>query len=321
MSDKERQILQKLIPSIEQNVEKLESLEQDNENAKEQIQELKQKLEYLKDIAWDRQSKKESSQMFNVLEGRKEKTEVKSNVGSVVVDSDLMQKVRDKHLDDPALRGMITSQETLSFPKVAKNVKPEYNEEINDYTWKTKASDKSILAYGSRKYEQDGKEINRLLTTHSKTERGQRQADRVSSATYFNDPDCRGSAHNESITQNEQTKANDENILIYGSRKYELNDEEVHRLATNHSKTKANERTAEEDRRGHPYHPVFNDLNFCKSANENIIPQKDDKESQIKAIKEATKKTSLKLGLGENSKNNTNIELDKSKDIDLDPKR
>lgn len=36
---------------------------------------------------------------------------------------------------------------------------------------------------------------------------------------------------------------------------------------------------------------------------------------------EATKKTSLKLGLGENSKNNTNIELDKSKDIDLDPKR
>ncbi|WP_300921093.1 hypothetical protein [Helicobacter japonicus] len=36
----------------------------------------------------------------------------------------------------------------------------------------------------------------------SKTERGQRQADRVSSATYFNDPDFRGSA-NESIAQND----------------------------------------------------------------------------------------------------------------------
>ena len=57
------------------------------------------------------------------------------------------------------------------------------------------------------------------------------------------------------------------------------------------------------------------------SATNNIIPQKDDKESQIKAIQEATKKTSLKLGLGENSKNNTNIELDKSKDIDLDTKK
>ena len=79
MSDKEKQILQRLIPSIERNVEELENLEQSNENAKEQIQEIKQKLEYLKDIAWDRQSKKESSQMFNVLKGRKEKTEVKSN--------------------------------------------------------------------------------------------------------------------------------------------------------------------------------------------------------------------------------------------------
>ena len=251
MSDKEKQILQRLIPSIERNVEELENLEQSNENAKEQIQEIKQKLEYLKDIAWDRQSKKESSQMFNVLKGRKEKTEVKSNAGSVIVDSDLMQKEVNKHLDNPNFRGMVKTQEMLSFPKVAKNIEPE--KEARGYTW--------------------------------------------------------------------QTKANDENILIYGSRKYELNDEEVHRLATNHSKTKANERMAEEDRRGHPYHPVFNDLNFRKSANENIIPQKDDKEAQIKAIREATKKTSLKLGLGENSKNNTNIELDKSKDIDLDPKR
>ena len=37
MSDKEKQILQRLIPSIERNVEELENLEQSNENAKEQI--------------------------------------------------------------------------------------------------------------------------------------------------------------------------------------------------------------------------------------------------------------------------------------------
>lgn len=199
MSDKEKQELQDKI---------IKDLESDIKNIENTLEVMKEKLQYLKDIAWDRQSKRESSQMFNVLEGRKEKTEVKSNAGSIVVGSDLMQKVRNKHLDDPALRGMITTQETLSFPKVAKNVEPEYNEEINDYTWKAKANDESILAYGSRKYEQDDKEINRLLTTHSKTERGQRQADRVSSATYFNDPDCRGSAHSEIIAQNKPNSAN-----------------------------------------------------------------------------------------------------------------
>lgn len=72
-----------------------------------------------------------------------------------------------------------------------------------------------------------------------------------------------------------RVKANDGNILVYGSRKYEFDNEKIHRLATTHSQTERNERKAEEDRRGHPYHPVFNDLNFHNSANE-IIPQKID---------------------------------------------
>lgn len=98
-----------------------------------------------------------------------------------------MEKEIQKHLDDPALRGMVSTEELLSYPRVARNVKAEYNAKISDYTWKAKANDGSILAYGSREYIKDAKEINRLLTAHSKTDVGgrtQRQADRVSSATY-----------------------------------------------------------------------------------------------------------------------------------------
>ncbi|EAI5603143.1 hypothetical protein YZ47_05850 [Campylobacter upsaliensis] len=77
-----------------------------------------------------------------------------------------------------------------------------------------------------------------------------------------------------------RVKANDGNILVYGSRKYEFDNEKIHRLATTHSQTERNERKAEEDRRGHPYHPVFNDLNFRKSANEKIISQNQIKENE-----------------------------------------
>ena len=57
-----------------------------------------------------------------------------------------------------------------------------------------------------------------------------------------------------------------------------------------------------------------------------IIPQNDNqsphiqnkhKESQIKFMQGAVKKASLKLGLGENSKNNTSIELGKSQNINF----
>ena len=181
--------------------QQINSIEKDIKSLKKHINNaldvLEQKLIYLRELTWNRDSKKESSKMYKVLENDKPSTIVRSNVGYVVVDREFMEKEIQKHLDNPALRGMVTTEEMLSYPKIAKNVEAEYNAEINDHTWKVKANDESVLAYGSREYVKDDKEINRLLTAHSKTERGertQRQADRVSSATYFNDPDFRGSA-------------------------------------------------------------------------------------------------------------------------------
>ncbi|HFP7794479.1 TPA: hypothetical protein ACHDVH_001787 [Campylobacter jejuni] len=191
MSDKE---LQKEILALENEVKQLETT----------INAIKQRIINLKDIAWDRQSKKESSQMYKVLKEDKTHTKVKSNVGDIKIDKDFMEKEIKKHLDNPNLRGMVTTQEMLSFPKVAKNV--EAINETRGYTW--------------------------------------------------------------------QAKTNDEKILVYGSRKYEIDGEKIHRLATNHSKTETNERKVEMDGRSHPHHPIFNDFNFRKSTNENIITQK-----------------------------------------------
>ncbi|EIY9795611.1 hypothetical protein MOG48_000813 [Campylobacter jejuni] len=123
-----------------------------------------------------------------------------------------MDKEIKKHLDNPNLRGMVTTQEMLSFPKVAKGV--EANNEARGYTW--------------------------------------------------------------------QVKANDGNTLVYGSRKYETNNEKIHRLATSHSKTEKNERQAEVGGRSHPHHPIFNDFNFRKSA-ENIISQQNKSVNDFKA--------------------------------------
>lgn len=186
------------------NIQKeIDLLEKDIKHLKNIIEVMEQKITKLKELVWERESKKESSKMFKVLENEKPSTIVRSNVGNVIVDKEFMDKEISKHLDDTALRGMVTTEEMLSFPRVARNVEAKYNEEINDYTWKVRANDESILAYGSREYVKENKEINRLLTAHSKTDVGERkqsQADRVSSATYFNDPDFRGSA-TESITQ------------------------------------------------------------------------------------------------------------------------
>ncbi|ELF6740085.1 hypothetical protein RA720_001096 [Campylobacter upsaliensis] len=201
---------------------------------------IKQRLLNLKDLAWDKQSKKESSSMYKVLKEDKTHTMVKSELGDIKVDKDFMEKEITKHLDNPNLRGMVTTKEMLSFPKVAKGVKAEYDERYQGYSWRVKANDGSILNYGERDYGNG----HRLLTAHSKTgrdergqlrrefndrnfhnpadeiisqksleveknysktERGQRQADRVSSATYFNDPDFRGSVHNEIIPQQDKS--------------------------------------------------------------------------------------------------------------------
>ncbi|EQA9332226.1 hypothetical protein ACX9UE_001443 [Campylobacter upsaliensis] len=186
------------------------ALENEVKELEKTLGEIKQRLLNLKDLAWDKQSKKESSSMYKVLKEDKTHTMVKSELGDIKVDKDFMEKEITKHLDNPNLRGMVTTKEMLSFPKVAKGV--EADKETRGYTWRV--------------------------------------------------------------------KANDGNILVYGSRKYEFDNEKIHRLATTHSQTERNERKAEEDRRGHPYHPVFNDLNFRKSANEKIISQNQIKENE-----------------------------------------
>ena len=112
--------------------------------------------------------------MYKVLENDKPSTIVRSNMGDVVVDREFMEKEIHKHLNDPALRGMVTTEEMLSFSKVAKNVEPEYDIRTKSYTWKVKADDESVLRYGSRAYQKDNRDINRLLTAHSRTESNQR---------------------------------------------------------------------------------------------------------------------------------------------------
>ncbi|EAK1991764.1 hypothetical protein BT026_08345 [Campylobacter jejuni] len=161
MSDKE---LQKEILALENDVKQLEAT----------INVIKKRITHLKDIAWDRQSKKESSQMYKVLKEDKTHTRVKSNVGDIKVDKDFMEKEIRKHLDNPNLRGMVTTKEMLSFPKVAKGVRVEFNAEHKDFTWKVKANDENILRYGSREYIQNNKAVNRLLTSYSQTEKGER---------------------------------------------------------------------------------------------------------------------------------------------------
>ena len=190
MSEKE---LEQEILALENEVKRLE------DSTKEIIQSIKERIQNLKDIAWDRQSKKESAQMFNVLQGEKESTQVKSNVGDIRVDKDFMQKEIQKHLNNPELRGMVTTQEMLSFPKVAKNVGAEYEERQQGYTWRVKADDESILNYGERDYG----EGHRLLTAHSRTERGERGQPHQE----FNDRNFHNSAHS-AISSHDSTKTN-----------------------------------------------------------------------------------------------------------------
>lgn len=180
---------------LQQEITKLEaqiSTMQDN------LDSMKETLQNLKDIAWDRQSKKESSSMYKVLKGEKSSTNIQSNVGTVKVDKDFMEKEK-KHLDSPDLRGMITKDELLSFPKVARNIKPEYNNRTKDYTWRAKANDNSVLRYGSRKY--DGQ--NRILTAYSETKYGARQdrGEQGQLRQEFNDRDFLRPT-NETISQN-----------------------------------------------------------------------------------------------------------------------
>ena len=206
--------LQQEILALQQEVLDLENKAKTIE---ETIGAIKQRVQNLKDIAWDRQSKKESSQMYKVLQNDKAHTQVKSDVGNIKVDKDFMEKQTKKHLDNPNLRGMVTTKEMLSYPKVAKNVEAEHNAKTNDYTWKVKANDGNTIVYGSREYKIDGKDTNRLLTTHTKTEENQRMAEVGGRGhphhSIFNDFDFRKSANKEIITQKgNENQANISNL-------------------------------------------------------------------------------------------------------------
>ena len=90
---------------------------------------------------------------------------------------------------------MVTTKEMLSFPKVAKGVEAKYNPQQQGYDWSVKANDGSILNYGERDF---GKG-HRLLTAHSKTERGERGQLRQE----FNDRDFHNSVENIIPQQNQ----------------------------------------------------------------------------------------------------------------------
>ena len=205
MSDKEK--LQKQVSILQQYVNEAKEILEKNRKT---IEKMEQVLENLKDIAWDRQSKKESSQMYKVLQNEKTHTQVKSDVGNIKVDKDFMEKQTKKHLDNPNLRGMVTTEEMLSYPKVAKNVEAEYNVEHKDFTWKVRANDGSTIRYGSREYQDTNKQnVNRLLTTYSETEYGERKENGGNGQTksilppLFNDSDFRKSANKEIIPKSE----------------------------------------------------------------------------------------------------------------------
>ena len=182
---------------LQQEITKLEaqiSNTQKNLNSmQENLDSMKETLQNLKDIAWDRQSKRESSSMYKVLEGNKDSTQIQSNVRAVKVDKDFMTKETKKHLDNPSLRGMVTKDELLSFPKVAKNVKPEYNPQQQGYDWRALADDGSVIKYGERDF---GKG-SQILTIHSETERGERGH----SHRQIKDPDFHNSVPSGIISQ------------------------------------------------------------------------------------------------------------------------
>lgn len=174
--------------ALHQEIAKLESKVA---TIQESLDSIKQTLQNIKELAWERESKKESSKMYKVLENEKPSTIVKSNVGDIVVDREFMEKEITKHLDNPALRGMVTTEELLSYPKVARGVEAQYEKRTKNYTWSVQTNDKNTLLYGSRAYKIHRTDINRLLTTYSKTNYGERQdrGERGQLRREFNDRD------------------------------------------------------------------------------------------------------------------------------------
>ncbi len=129
----------------------------------------------IKDIPWNKLSKKEASKMVRILKAIpnndgmfKNNTIIRTNDGDVKVTDLFEQKEKDRHLDNPKLRGMVTTEEVASFPKVSKNI--EATKSYQGDTWKAKTNDGADIVYGSKEFNDE----NNLITVHTKTEKGER---------------------------------------------------------------------------------------------------------------------------------------------------
>lgn len=129
----------------------------------------------IKDIPWDKLSKKEASKIVRILHAIpnnkgvfKNNTIIKTNEGDVKVTDLFAKKEIDRHLDNPNLRGMVTTEEVASFPKVSKNIEATKNYQGD--TWNAKTNDNKDIVYGSKKWDDE----SNLVTTHTKTEKGER---------------------------------------------------------------------------------------------------------------------------------------------------
>lgn len=213
MSDIEIKNLQQEILNLEQDVKSVENI----------LESMKEKLTKLKDIAWSREAKKESSLMYKVLQDEKPSTIVRSNKGSVAVDRAFMEKEIKKHLGDPKMDGMVTTEEILSFSKVAKNVEPLTEKNPNEFTWKAETSDGHEIVYGTRFYRDKnnthvGHEVDsHLVTTHTKTgknERAEVDGRGLPHHPVFNDLNFRNSASSEIISQKPANEVKNSGISI-----------------------------------------------------------------------------------------------------------
>ncbi len=71
------------------------NLEKDVEKAEEIIREIKKRIIKLKEIAWDKTSKKEAKDMFKVLQKEKDFINVKTNKGNINVSQNFMEKEKN----------------------------------------------------------------------------------------------------------------------------------------------------------------------------------------------------------------------------------
>ena len=211
---------------------------------------------------------------------------MQSNVGEIRVDKEFMKKQIKKHLDDPKLRGMVTSQEMLSYPKVAKNVEPKFDERHQGYNWKALANDGNTIIYGERDWGQG----NELLTIHSETGRDERgQLRREFNDRNFHNPASTKRSITQNQTESQGTNSKQAKIKALKKDKQML--------------VEASSAKAAPTRLNH-YADKPNDLSRCDKAlstsvNENsttkeIQSQANSKQAKIKALKDEVKKISEK---------------------------